>query len=69
MFKTLHEELSKIAWKYHKLEPVEGEHLVLKALSLDPNGVDEVMRIKEIADRFFFQMYWDGENIMIARSK
>jgi hypothetical protein len=66
MFQKLHDELSKITWKYHKLEPVAEEAVSLKALSLDPSGVKEVMRIKEIVDRFLLQMDWDGENIRIV---
>lgn len=66
MFKKLHDELSKIDWKYHVLQKLEGEFIELKALSLDPEGVLEVMRVKEIADQLKFQTNWDGQNIRIS---
>lgn len=66
MFYKLHDELAKTEWKYHKLENVEGEGIVFKAISMDPDGVNEVMRIKAIADRYLYHLKWDGENIEIV---
>ncbi|MEJ2467694.1 MAG: hypothetical protein P8Y65_07930 [Campylobacterales bacterium] len=67
MFKKLHAELSKIDWKYHALKKLEGDFIELKALSLDPEGVLEVMRVKEIADQLLFHTNWDGHDIKIMR--
>lgn len=67
MFKKLYRELSIKGWKYHVLEQYKDTSIVLKGISMDPNGVHEVMQIKEIADNFYFQTRWDGENVQIFR--
>ena len=68
MFKKLYDELSKTEWKYHILQNFNESAIEFKGISLDPNGVSEVMRIKEVVDNFFFHTRWDGENILIQRS-
>ena len=67
MLHKLYNELSRVVWKYHRLEMKEGDEITLKAISLDPDGISEVMRIKEIVDRYFLYMNWDGEDIRIVR--
>ena len=69
MFQKLYYELSEMGWKYHMLENVDDDGIRFRAISLEPNGVNEVIRIKEIADRFRFHMKWDGENIRIVRTE
>ena len=69
MLQMLFEELRKIDLKYHIFDRCEPHVITLHATSLDPNGVDEVMRIKAIADRFHAHTVWDGENIEIVRDE
>ena len=67
MFKKLYRELSGKGWKYHVLEQYKDNQIVLRGISMDPDGVHEVMKVKEIADHFFFHTRWDGQNIQILR--
>jgi len=67
MLKTLHKMLDEIGLKYHKLEGVENGMIVLVAKSLAAEGIAEVMRIKELADKFDLTAKWDGKNIEIRR--
>lgn len=69
MLKMAHDEILKTELKYHILDSFTPLAITLHATSLDPHGVDEVMRIKAIADRFHVHMIWDGENIEIVRDE
>jgi len=68
MLTQLYDELSAIDWQYHALEaPAMAGAIVLKAVSMDPQGVLEVMRIREIAEEHHMHAKWDGRDIMIAQ--
>lgn len=69
MFQELYEELSKIEWKFHLLQNMENGVILLTPVSLDPNGIQEVMLIKEVADRYRFHTLWDGEKITIVEEQ
>lgn len=69
MFGELYDELSKMQWKYHLLQSPEEGHISLTAVSMDPNGIQEVMMIKEVADKYRFHTTWDGSNIKIIEAQ
>jgi hypothetical protein len=52
--------------KYHELSELEGQKIYLSATSLVPEGIEEAMRIKTLADGYRLCTAWDGENIEIA---
>jgi len=66
MLTQLYNELSAIDWQYHALEAPVSSAIVLKAISMDPQGVLEVMRIREIAEEHQMHAKWDGRDILIA---
>jgi len=66
MIKHLYDQLSKMGLKYHELHaPSEGK-LFLKGISLLPEGIEEAIRIKSMADQYKLDAIWDGENIEIS---
>lgn len=67
MFHNLYNELSGMELKYHKLGKQSDEKIVVRGISLDPRGVDEVMMIKSMADRVNLFTKWDGQNITIVK--
>ena len=67
MLQHLYNRLAHSELKYHKLAAHSDERIFLTATSLDPKGVDEVMRIKELADHLKLHAKWDGLNVEIAR--
>ena len=68
-FTRLYEELKTLNLQHHVLEDISKEAVMLVAKSLDPEGVDEVMRIKKIADKYGLVTVWDGKNIEIRFKK
>lgn len=67
MLQNLYNRLARSELKYHKLAALSEERIFLTATTLDPKGVDEVMRIKELADHLKLHAKWDGLNVEIAR--
>lgn len=67
MIKRLHNVLSNLDMKYHALDSVNDDTIVIVAKSLDAEGVMEVMYIKELADKYNLITKWDGCNIEIRR--
>jgi len=67
MIRSLHKMLDELGLEYHKLEAVQNGTIVLIAKSLAAEGIAEVMRIKELADRCELTAKWDGRNIEIRR--
>ncbi|MHC3995449.1 hypothetical protein ACXWTF_11525 [Thiomicrolovo sp. ZZH C-3] len=67
MIQELYQKLSAIEWNYHVLQAPDRGVIILKAISMDPQGVLEVMRIREIAEEFRLYTKWDGQDIMIGR--
>ncbi|MDX1295314.1 MAG: hypothetical protein R3302_03550 [Sulfurimonadaceae bacterium] len=67
MFQNLYNELSRLELKYHQLGKRIDEKIVLRATSLDPRGIDEVMMIKGMADRVNLYTNWDGQNVTIVK--
>ena len=67
MINSLHNKLRDLELKYHELGETSDGTILLTAKSLDPEGVMEVMRIKELADSFNLTTKWDGQNIQIAK--
>ena len=65
--KNIIDEFQRFAFQYHEMGYVEHDKIVLRAISLDPSGIDEAMKIKEIADRYRLHTLWDGENIEILK--
>lgn len=66
MLHNFYNRLSKISLKYHQLTPFEDHRVLVRAKSLSPYGVDEVMRIKQLADKFDLHTYWDGRDIKVS---
>jgi hypothetical protein len=58
-------ELKRLTFHYHEMASVESDKVLFKAVSMDPRGIDEVMKIKEIVDRHRLHTVWDGQNIEI----
>jgi hypothetical protein len=69
MIQELYAKLSTINWHYHALQEPTSGTIVLKAISMDPQGVLEVMRIRELADEFRLHTKWDGQDIQIGRKE
>lgn len=67
MLKNLYNELSRMNLKYHELLSVEGHKIFIIATTLLPEGIEEAMRIKTLADTYRLCTVWDGENIEIIR--
>lgn len=67
MIKRFHNVLSNLELKYHALDSVNDDTIVIVAKSLDAEGVMEVMYIKELADKYNLITRWDGSNIEIRR--
>ncbi len=67
MINRLYDTLSRQELHYHELGAIENGTIVLVAKSMDAEGVLEVMRIKELADKFNLITKWDGCNIQIGR--
>jgi hypothetical protein len=68
MLHNFYNRLSKVALKYHQLAPYEDHRVLIRAKSLNPYGVDEVMRIKKLADSFDLHTTWDGRDITVSTS-
>ena len=66
MLKQLYMELAELDLKYHELGQRESGRIDIKATSMDPLGVDEVIRIKEVADHHHAFTSWDGKDIKIV---
>jgi hypothetical protein len=67
MINSFRNMLADLELKYHELGEISDGTILLVAKSLDPEGVMEVMRIKELADSFSLTTKWDGQNIQIAK--
>lgn len=67
MLQNIYNRLARSELKYHKLVGHSEDRVFLTATTLDPRGVDEVMRIKALADRLQLHAKWDGLNVEIAR--
>ncbi len=66
MLQNLYNELARINFKHHRLSPYREDMIYIAASSLAPEGIEEVMRIKEIADRHKHDACWDGKDIKIV---
>ncbi|MDX1294692.1 MAG: hypothetical protein R3302_00395 [Sulfurimonadaceae bacterium] len=66
MLHNFYYRVSKIPLKYHQLTPYEEHRVLIRGKSLHPYGVDEVMRIKYLADMFELQTHWDGRDITVS---
>lgn len=69
MTHRLYCELETHEFLYHELEAFNGDIIILSPTSIEAESVDEIMRIKEIADKHHHITSWDGENIEIKRMK
>lgn len=69
MLQRLYNELLEFDLKHHELGELTDEMIYIAAKSLDPEGINEVMHIKKIADRSYLGMKWDGQNIEIVKNK
>jgi len=67
MLKNLYNELSRMDLKYHELLEIEGHKIFLAATTLLPEGIEEAMLIKSLADKYRLCTVWDGKNIEIIR--
>lgn len=67
MIRSLHKMLEELGLEYHRLEAVKNGTIVLVAKSLAAEGIAEVMRVKELADKCDLTARWDGKNIEIRR--
>jgi hypothetical protein len=65
MLHHLYANLKKLDLTYHKLARRTEKGIVLIATSLKSERVEEVMRIKSLADRYSLFTKWDGTNITI----
>ncbi|HBM34865.1 MAG TPA: hypothetical protein DDZ71_01005 [Sulfuricurvum sp.] len=63
--RNLYNELSRMELKYHELLELEGHKIFLAATALIPEGIEEAMHIKRLADEYRLCTVWDGENIEI----
>lgn len=68
MLRNLYGVLLRMDLEHHKLYGLQEELIYLTATSLDPEGIDEAIRIKQLADSFSMHTIWDGENIQIRRN-
>jgi hypothetical protein len=67
MIKSFYQKLLNLELEFHEIAAVNGSSIVLHAKTLDADGVFEVMRIKELADKFRLQTKWNGQDIEITR--
>jgi len=68
MIISLHSVLSELGLQHHELGSVGNDgSILLVAKTHDPEGITEVMRIKNLADKFNMNVKWDGHNIEIRR--
>lgn len=67
MIKSLYNALCELDLKYHHIGEIGEGVILLTAKSLDAEGIDEVIRINELAAKFHLVTKWDGENIQIVR--
>jgi hypothetical protein len=67
MIKSFYQKLLSLELEFHEIAAANGSSVVLHAKSLDADGILEVMRIKELADKFRLQTKWDGQDIEITR--
>lgn len=67
MLKNLYDELSKMDLTYHALCELEENKIFLTAKTLVPEGVEEAIRIKRLADIYRLCAIWDGQDIEIRR--
>lgn len=65
---TLYSELSKVNMQYHTLAPLGKGCIKVMAKVMDPEGIVEVMRIKELADKYKLMARWDGKDVLISRT-
>jgi hypothetical protein len=65
MLQHLYVNLKRLDLTYHKLARCTEKGIVLIATSLKSERVEEVMRIKTLADRYSLFTKWDGRNITI----
>lgn len=65
MLQHMYKELHRTDLKYHKLAGCTDRQIILKATSPKTKRVEEVMRVKELADRHSLFTKWDGTDIMI----
>lgn len=67
MIQRLYETLSRQELLYHELGAIDNGTIIIVAKSMDAEGVMEVMRIKELADKYHLITQWDGSNIRIRQ--
>lgn len=67
MLKNLYNELTRMDLKHHKPVEMDANKIFLVATALIPEGIEEAMQIKTLADRYKLCTVWDGENIEIIR--
>jgi hypothetical protein len=67
MLHHLRDSLKRTALKYHKLVSYSDKRIILKGTSQKSQRVEEVMRIKQLADRHSLFTKWDGNDIQILR--
>ncbi len=67
MIKGLYNALAALELEYHHLGEITDGVIVLTAKSLDAEGIAEVIRINELAEKYNLVTKWDGENIEIKR--
>ena len=65
--KNILTELERLTFQYHEMGSIENDKIILKGISLDPNGIEEAMKIKEMADKYNLHTLWDGQDIEILR--
>jgi len=65
MIRNLYNELSRMNLQYHELADMDENKIFLTATALIPEGIEEAIQIKRIAERYQFCALWDGENIEI----
>ncbi|MGD9969025.1 MAG: hypothetical protein AB7S65_01090 [Sulfuricurvum sp.] len=63
----LYRELLGMELQFHRVMAPKKNKIFLDGIDLDPRGIDEVMKIKALADRYRFDTVWDGTNIEIGR--
>lgn len=66
---NLYQALANFELKFHELMPLDDNTVTLLGKSLAPEGIDEVMKVKDIADRLNLVTSWDGQHIEIKRHK
>ena len=66
MLIRLYNQLVNFKLQYHELRPLADDTILLLAKTLEPEGIDEVMEIKKLADGYNLITTWDGKHIEIA---